>query len=138
VNSDLYQKDANGAKAEELLVKSSELKSPGSVSPDGHFVAYRSDESGSWEIYVRPFSPDSGATQSTTGGKWQISNGGGIRPSWSPDGKELYYLTPDAKVMVVPVSTRPTFQAGAPKFLFQAQSGRIVGDTPRTASAFCL
>jgi eukaryotic-like serine/threonine-protein kinase len=170
---DLYQKEANGAKAEEPLVQSSESKSPGSVSPDGrflmyvsnslkskldlwvlplqgdakpstflqtdanegdghfspdgHFVAYRSDESGRWEIYVRPFSQDSGATQSTTGGKWQISNGGGIRPSWSPDGKELYYLTPDGKVMIVPVSTRPTFQAGAPKFLFQVQPGRIVG-----------
>jgi len=170
---DLYQKEANGAKAEELLVKSSEGKGPGSVSPDGRFlmyasynpkkkldlwvlplqssekpfvflqtefnqgdghfspdgrlVAYRSDESGHWEIYVRPFVPDSAATQSAIGGKWQISNGGGIRPWWSPDGKELYYLTPDGKVMVVPVSTSPTFQAGVPKFLFQEQSLRIVG-----------
>jgi eukaryotic-like serine/threonine-protein kinase len=170
---DLYQKEANGAKAEELLLKSSEGKGPGSVSPDGRFlmyaainpktkldlwvlplqgnqkpfvflqtefnqgdghfspdgrlVAYRSDESGHWEIYVRPFVPDSAATQSAIGGKWQISNGGGIRPWWSPDGKELYYLTPDGKVMVVPVSTSPTFQAGVPKFLFQEQSLRIVG-----------
>jgi eukaryotic-like serine/threonine-protein kinase len=170
---DLYQKEANGTKSEELLLKSSEGKGPGSVSPDGrflmyaadnpktkldlwvlplqnnekpfaflktefnegdghfspdgHLVAYRSDESGHWEIYVRPFVPESTAAQLTAGGKWQISNGGGIRPWWSPDGKELYYVTPDGRVMVAPVSTTPTFQAGAPKFLFQVQPGRMVG-----------
>jgi Tol biopolymer transport system component len=174
---DLYQKAANGTKDEELLLKSSEAKYPMSVSrdgrflmyssedpkptsmfhlwvlpiegdrkpfpfeqsefreseghfsPDGRFVAYRSDESGRFEIYVRTFSPQSGAAQSTTGGKWQISNGGGLRPWWSPDGKELYYLTPDGKVMVLTVSTIPAFQAGAPEFLFQVppQNRRLPG-----------
>jgi eukaryotic-like serine/threonine-protein kinase len=101
----------------------------GQFSPDEHFVVYSSDESGHFEIYVRTFSPGLGAAQSITGGKWQISNGGGIRPWWSPDGRELYYLTPDGKVMVVRVSTSPTFQAGTPKFLFQVppQNRRFPG-----------
>ena len=174
---DLYQKPANGAKDEELLLKSSDWKFPMSVSrdgrflmytasdpatnakfglwvlplqgdgkpfpfqqtafseseghfsPDGHFVVYRSDETGQFEIFVRAFSPDLGAAQSIAGGKWQISNGGGLRPWWSPDGKEVYYLTPDGKVMVVPVTTSPTFQAGVPKFLFQVppQNRRSTG-----------
>jgi eukaryotic-like serine/threonine-protein kinase len=101
----------------------------GHFSPDGRFVVYRSDESGQWEIYVRPFSAGSGATQSTAGGKWQVSNGGGIRPWWSPDGKELYYLSPDGKMMVVSVTIKPSFQAGTPQFLFQVppQNRRFPG-----------
>jgi len=101
----------------------------GHFSPDGHLVAYRSEESGHFEIYVRTFSPDSTASPSITGGKWQISNGGGTRPWWSPDGRELYYVTPDGKVMVVAVTTTPTFQAGTPRFLLQVppQPGRSTG-----------
>ncbi len=102
----------------------------GRFSPDGHWVAYVSDESGGNEIYVRKFSPDSSAEGSDTGGKWQVSYGGGVEPRWSADGKELYYLTSDWKVMVVEVSTSPAFQAGTPKLLFQAprQFERTVGD----------
>jgi eukaryotic-like serine/threonine-protein kinase len=96
-------------------------------SPDGRWVAYESDESGRGEIYVRPFSPDSSAADASgTGAKWQVSYGGGALPLWSPDGKELYYLTPDGKVMVVSVTTSPTFQAGTPKFLFQAPPLAVV------------
>jgi eukaryotic-like serine/threonine-protein kinase len=99
-------------------------------SPDGHWVAYGSDESGDFEIYVRRFSPEPTAKGSDTGGKWQISYGGGTEPRWSGDGKELYYLTRDSKVMVVEVSTSSVFQAGTPKLLFQApqQFERTVGD----------
>jgi eukaryotic-like serine/threonine-protein kinase len=88
----------------------------GQFSPDGHWVAYRSDESGQYEIYVRAFSPESMASSA---GKWQISSGGGFRARWSPDGKELYYLKPDGKVMAVSVVTSPVFRAGAPRLLFQ-------------------
>ncbi|HXW91614.1 MAG TPA: protein kinase [Terriglobales bacterium] len=102
----------------------------GHFSPDGHWIAYKSDESGQYEVYVRPFSPDSVTAHSVAGGKWQISYGGGIRPRWSADGKELYYLAPDGKVMVVAVVTRPVFHAGTPRPLFQApaQPGRELGD----------
>jgi serine/threonine-protein kinase len=61
-------------------------------SPDGHWTAYASDESGQFEVYVRPFPGP--------GGKWQISTGGGSVPIWSHDGRELFYATLDNRVMV--------------------------------------
>ena len=62
-------------------------------SPDGRWLAYRSSESGSYEVYVRPFPGP--------GGKWQISTGGGYLPKWSRNGRELFYRTTDNKIMVV-------------------------------------
>jgi eukaryotic-like serine/threonine-protein kinase len=99
-------------------------------SPDGHWVAYMSDESGHFEVYVRRFTPESSAGAADASGKWQVSYGGGQEPQWGADGKELYYLTPDWKVMAVDVTTNPVFQAGTPKVLFQApqQPGYAVGD----------
>jgi Tol biopolymer transport system component len=93
----------------------------GHFSPDMHWVAYQSDESGSNEIYIRVFSTNSGAS-SETGGKWQVSAGGGTGPRWGKDGKELYYRAPDGKVMVVEVTAGTAFQPGTPKPLFQAPS----------------
>jgi eukaryotic-like serine/threonine-protein kinase len=100
----------------------------GHFSPNGRLIAYRSDESGRYEIYVRTFSPDSGAVAGA-GGKWQISYDGGVRPHWSQDGKRLYYLTPAGRVMVVAVTTSPSFHADKPKALFPAppQSERLLG-----------
>ncbi len=79
-------------------------------SPDGRFVAYSSNESGRTEIYVQTF-PDAG-------GKWQVSNGGGVDPSWKADGKELYYRAPDQKLMAVEVASGSELRAGIPKPLF--------------------
>jgi len=62
-------------------------------SPDGRWLAYESNESGSYEVYVRPFPGP--------GGKWQISTGGGVFPEWFRNGKELFYRTPDSKIIVV-------------------------------------
>jgi Tol biopolymer transport system component len=92
----------------------------GRFSPDGRWVAYSSDESGRDEIYVRSFSPGSGETASAAGGKWLISNGGGTQPRWRGDGRELYYLASDGKLMSVEISANPIFQAGVPRVLFQA------------------
>ena len=66
-------------------------------SPDGQWIAYRSDESGTNEVYVRPFS-------GTRGGKWQISNGGGLYAIWSNNGRELFYETADNRIMVLDYS----------------------------------
>jgi len=78
-------------------------------SPDGRWLAYVSDESGGPEIYVQPYPGP--------GGKWQISNGGGIEPAWNPNGRELFYRVAD-KMMAVPVTSQPTFSAGKPVALF--------------------
>ena len=70
----------------------------GQVSPDGRWIAYTSDESGTWEVYVQPFP--------ATGGKWQISTGGGAEPRWRGDGRELFFIGGNRKLMAVAVSTR--------------------------------
>jgi len=83
-------------------------------SPDGRWVVYTSNESGTKEVYVQPF-------PMSTGGKWPISNGGGSQPRWSRDGKELFYFTPDSTLMAVSVNANgATFQPGVPKPLFRA------------------
>jgi serine/threonine-protein kinase len=87
----------------------------GKFSPDSHWVAYQSDESGRYEIYVRPFPAVDG------GGKWPVSHGGGILPHWRQDGKELFYIGPDNALMAVPVSASgAVFQPGTPAALFKA------------------
>ncbi|HVN92166.1 MAG TPA: protein kinase [Terracidiphilus sp.] len=84
-------------------------------SPNGHYVAYSSTETGRNEIYVQTFPQQTG--------KWQISASGGTDPMWRRDGKELFFLTPDQKLMAVDVNTGAgTFQAGIPKELFQTQT----------------
>ncbi|HYW47218.1 MAG TPA: protein kinase [Bryobacteraceae bacterium] len=89
----------------------------GQFSPDSRWVAYCSDESGRYEIYVRPFPP--GGEHS---GKWMVSSAGGLQPRWRGDGKELFYLAPDRKVMAVDVKTEPAFQASPPHPLFDTPS----------------
>ena len=87
-------------------------------SPDGRWAAYTSFESGGPEVYVRPFSSPGTAGSSSAGGKWQISKAGGQAPRWRGDGKELFYSTPDGRVMAVEVTANPSFQAGIPQPLF--------------------
>jgi Tol biopolymer transport system component/predicted Ser/Thr protein kinase len=87
------------------------VETHGVFSPDGRFIAYVSNESGRPEIYVQTF-PD-GA------GKWQVSNAGGGDPSWRGDGKELFYRTPDQKLMAVEIKTTGSeVQAGIPQALY--------------------
>jgi eukaryotic-like serine/threonine-protein kinase len=120
-----------GGNAKPIPFPTTEFKEiDGRFSPDGHFIAYRSDESGRFELYVRKFTPDLSAAGFSTSGKWQVSYGGAVRQRWSADGKELFYVTPDGKVMAAAVTLSPAFQAGTPKLLFQApaQPGRPNGD----------
>ena len=87
----------------------------GRFSPNGRWVAYASDESGQFEVYVRPFPAQT--TQSTT-----ISIGGGMQPEWRRDGKELFYISADGKLTAVPVVTdQATFTAGTPRALFDVE-----------------
>ena len=93
----------------------------GMISPDGKWVAYASDESGSWEIYVTTF-PDAA-------GKWQVSRGGGTEPRWRGDGKELFYLAAGGMLTSIPVSTVGTFSSGTPVALFQFRGRAPVSST---------
>jgi hypothetical protein len=82
-------------------------------SPDGKWIAYSSDQTGQQQVYVQP-SPGPGA-------KHQISTAGGSGPGWRRDGKELFYIGADGKMMVVAVKAGSTFEAGAPKPLFNTR-----------------
>jgi Tol biopolymer transport system component len=93
----------------------------GMISPDGKFVAYSSDESGGWEIYVTTFP---GAA-----GKWQVSRGGGTEPRWRGDGKEIFYLGPMGMLTAVPVSSVGTFSTGTPTPLFQFHGRAPISST---------
>jgi eukaryotic-like serine/threonine-protein kinase len=97
----------------------------GQFSPDGHWVAHTSDESGRDEIYVREFTSGSAQGYSDTASKWLISKGGGTDPRWRGDGKELFYVDSGGKLMSVDISAKPVFEAGAPKPMFQLPPGFI-------------
>jgi Tol biopolymer transport system component len=84
----------------------------GIFSPDGRWVAITSSDSGQSEIYVIPFPPTANEK------KWVVSTGGGVMPRWRRDGKELFYISPDWKMMAVDVDTHPTFRTGTPRALF--------------------
>ncbi|HKF42724.1 MAG TPA: protein kinase [Thermoanaerobaculia bacterium] len=83
----------------------------GQFSPDGHWIAYLSDESGQLEVYVRAFPR---ATE-----RFQISSGGANLPHWRKDGKELFYVSADTHLMSVAIETAPAFKAGVPRLLFR-------------------
>jgi predicted Ser/Thr protein kinase len=82
----------------------------GQFSPDGRWMSYTSDESGQEQVNVQPIPP--------SGAKWQVSTAGGSRARWRRDGKELFYIAVDRKLMAVPVKTTPSFEAGSPQELF--------------------
>jgi hypothetical protein len=92
-------------------------------SPDGRWLAYRSDESGNDEIYVRAF-PGPGS-------KWQISTGGGVSPKWSRRGKELFYATLDNKIMTASyTASADSFHAEKPKLGSPGQFSAAIGSAP--------
>jgi Tol biopolymer transport system component len=93
-------------------------------SPDGRWLAYISNETGRYEIYVQPY-PGPG------GGKWQISTEGGTEPVWNPNGRELFYRS-GGKMMAVDIATQPSFAVGKARMLFE---GEYV-PTPATLSNY--
>ena len=116
------------------FLRSPFTESQGLFSPDGHWIAYSSDESGPYEVYVRPFPPGPG--------KWKVSIGGGELPRWSRDGKELFYLSPEhsptgsaaagrtrklmaAAVKAVP-GAQPVFEPAVPQALFDVSVPAIM------------
>ena len=116
----------------------------GQFSPDGKWIAYDSDESGRREVYVQGFAPD--RVPAAAVGKWLISSAGGNKPRWRHDGKELFYLALDGKMMAVPVKSAATFEPGVAIPLFEAHvvgfvaydvspDGRFLINTPVESDA---
>jgi serine/threonine protein kinase/Tol biopolymer transport system component len=111
---------ASGSKMTPFLsTKASE--SNGMISPDGKWVAYASNESGDWEIYVTTFP--------TAAGKWQVSRGGGTEPRWRADGQEIFYIGAGSTLTAVTVSSAGNFAAGNPTPLFRTQLRAQVSST---------
>ena len=111
---DLLALPMDGERKPFVVVQTPANENQGQFSPDGHWVAYTSNESGLSEIYVIPFPP------SPNGGRWLVSKGGGVMPRWRRDGKELFYISTDNQMMAVDVTTtRAVFQSGNPHPLFQ-------------------
>jgi Tol biopolymer transport system component len=112
--TDLWVLPLEGPRTPFTFLKTDANELWGQFSPDGRWVAYQSNETGRFEIYVRPFRGPDGQTL--------VSTGGGVYPRWSHDGKELYYVAPDARLMAVSIrATGTTIEAGAPAALFQTR-----------------
>jgi serine/threonine protein kinase len=120
-NFELWLLPVDGDRKPVPYLKSTFGVSHGQFSPDGRWVAYASNESGKWEISVAPFPGP--------GGNWKVSSSGGTEPRWRRDGKELFYLAPDGKLMAVEVKAAPTFEAGAATPLFQTRRRVAVSST---------
>jgi Tol biopolymer transport system component len=111
--ADLLAIPLHGSRKPFVLAQTPATEDQGQFSPDGRWVAYTSNESGESEIYIIPFPPSPG------GGRWMVSRGGGVMPRWRRNGRELFYISPDSKMMAVRVDTAPTFHASNPEALFQ-------------------
>jgi len=112
---DIRALDLNAKDAKPLAVATTRFEERvGQFSPDGNWVAYETNESGRFQINVQSFPEPRD--------KWQVSISGGIQPRWRADGKELYFIAPDLKLMAVPVNgSSSTFESGRPLALFQTQ-----------------
>jgi serine/threonine-protein kinase len=111
-NADIWVLPLSGDREPIPFVKTPFNEFGPEFSPDGRFLAYVSNESGRFEVYVRPF-PGPGP-------KRQVSIGGGTSPVWSKRGGEIFYRNGDA-VMVAAITTRPEFSSAAPRVLFRGE-----------------
>jgi eukaryotic-like serine/threonine-protein kinase len=102
-----------------LFLSTSANEANGRFSPDARWLAYASDESGRYEVYVQPFPG--------RGGRSQISTAGGGQPVWNRNGKEIFYASADNKLMAVDVKTDSGFEASAPKALFDVRLKNATG-----------
>jgi serine/threonine protein kinase len=109
--TDIVWRPPDGGELEPFLA-TEHFENSAMISPDGRFLAYRSDESGVYEIYVQTFPP--------TGAKWQVSTEGGNEPLWSRDGRRIFYRV-GKKMMAVAVTTDPSFRYGPPMLLFEGE-----------------
>ena len=118
----------------ELLLATEFDERNADISPDGRWLAYASNVSGQYGIYVRPF-------PNVEEGQWLISKDGGTQPLWAPDGRELFYLAPGSRLMAVGVETKPGFTPGDAQELFggyYARQGRRTYDVSPDGERFLM
>ena len=108
--SDLWLLPLNGDRKPVPYLQTTFAEAFARFSPDGKWMAYQSNESGRFEVYVQTVPP--------SGTKYQISAAGGTRPQWRRDGKELYYVSADQKLMAVPIKLGSTVEPGTAQPLF--------------------
>jgi serine/threonine protein kinase len=121
---DVWLLPRDGDRTARTFLNGNFMESGAQFSPNGRWVAYQSNESGRFEIYVRPFPGP--------GGQWQVSASGGTGVRWRRDGKELYYLSLENRLMAAPITTRgSTLESGTPVSLFQM---RVAGGAAGTIS----
>jgi hypothetical protein len=112
--ADIWYVPSSGDRKPVSFVETAFLERAGQFSPDGRWVAYQSNESGPYEVYVRSFPGP--------GGQQQVSTLGGIQARWSSDGRELYYIAPNGTLMAVPITMKGTaLEPGTPVPLFQTR-----------------
>ena len=117
------------AETSQALVATEFNEGVSAISPDGQWIAYQSNESGEFEVYVRPF-------PNVDDGRWQISQNGGVGPLWGPTGEELFYQQAgSAVIMSVDVDTESSFRPGNPEILF---SGDYRPYSPNSGRSFDL
>jgi Tol biopolymer transport system component len=126
---DLWALPLFGERKPTLFLQTQFNETHARFSPDGRWLAYVSDESGRAEVYVQPFP--------SSAGKWQVSANGGDQPAWRRDGKELFYLAADKKLMGVEVKAGSSFETGAQRALFQTRvrDNTLTGDRNQYAVA---
>jgi len=105
---DLWMLPMSGDRKPSPLLQTAFAERNGVFSPDGKWIAYDSDQSGRREVYV----------QALTGSKWQVSASGGADPKWRRDGRELFYVAPDNRLISVSIRSGETIQPGVPTPLF--------------------
>jgi serine/threonine-protein kinase len=120
---DVMQVALDGTRTVTPLVHSEFTERNGIVSPDGRWLAYEANDSGPFEIYVRPF-PD------VNSGHWPVSTAGGTRPLWAQSGQELFYAAPTSALMRVGVEHASSWAATAPTLLVKEGYVTVPGGNP--------
>ena len=129
--NDLWILPLSGSRMASPFLRAAFSESQGKLSPDGRWLAYESAETGAPNIYVQTFPGKES--------KWQISAEGGTRPVWRRDGRELFYIGTDNKMMVAGVRSGPGFEHSAPKALFDVKTARTaLYDVTRDGQQFLM
>jgi Tol biopolymer transport system component len=114
---DLWALPLEGEQKPFPVVQTTFDKPAGQFSPDGRWIAYQSNESGQFETYIRSFP--------VTGEKWEMSTRGGTQPRWRHNGKELYYVAPDARLMAVSITASADGWTRARRRRFSRRGWRV-------------